>query len=267
MSAPVAGRSVPGASALAGVGAVALALFRDVGGMTVLALRSALALVPPRIEPRELLRSFFRFGWQSLPVVTATAFFTGVIVVLQSATYVERYGATLLVGWGAGFTTFREIGPVLIALMISGRVGSNNTAELASMRITEQIDALRALAVDPYRYLVIPRILALVAVTFGLTVIGDLFAVVGGALSAWLLVKVPLVTYWHSFSDYVHLADLFQGLVKSAVFGWAVAVVSCHFGLSVEGGASAVGRAVNRSVVASAVFIFLVDWLLTWLMA
>ncbi len=260
------GPTFPGAGVLAAVGAFALSLARETGGIALVVWRATLALLPPRTDARELLRGLYRFGIQSVPIVVATAFLTGVIVVLQAAVYVTRYRATVLVGWATGFTTFREIGPVLIALMISGRVGSTSTAELATMAVTEQVDALRVLAVDPVAYLVIPRIFALVAVTFLLTVIGDVLAIAGGALSAKVLVGVGFSTFWASFQSAVHLADLTQGLVKSAVFGWAIGVVSCHFGLSARGGASAVGRAVTRAVVASAVAIFLLDYLVTRLL-
>lgn len=254
------------ASLVGAVGARFLDIAAETGGMAMILVRSALALFPPRIDWRELLRGLHRFGVQSLPIVTATAFFTGIIVMLQAAVYVEKYGATILVGWGTGFTTLRELGPVLIALMLSGRVGSNNTAELATMTVTEQVDTLRALAIDPYGYLVIPRVFAMVIATVLLTIIGDALAILGGALAGKALLGVELSTFWASFSEHVRLHDFTHGLVKAAAFGLVIGAVSCHFGLSVTGGARGVGAAVNRSVVASAVGIFVLDFVLTYLL-
>src|SRR6185369_15985626 len=125
----------------------------------------------------------------------------------------------------------REIGPILIALMFSGRVGANNTAELGTMTVTEQLDGLRALAIDPIRYLVVPRILAMMTALFCLTLLGDLVAMLGAMLFGQLLLDVEFSTYYFSFVQNVHIADLMHGLVKSLGFGFAIALTSCHFGI------------------------------------
>lgn len=254
------------AEPLATLGRASLAVARDTGGMALLAGQTVVALFPPRIEMPEFVRALRRFGVASLPLVAATAFLTGIIAALQSVDYVERWGADTLVGWGAGFTIVREIGPILIALMVSGRVGSRNTAELATMTITEQVDALRVLAVDPYAYLVVPRTFALIVLTFCLTIIGDLIALVGAALTSKVLMGLSLRMFYNSLVNGVSVGDLMHGLVKSGFFGGLIALTSCHFGLSATGGAASVGRAVNRAVVASAVLIFALDFVLSWVL-
>ncbi|RMG18044.1 MAG: ABC transporter permease [Deltaproteobacteria bacterium] len=254
------------AASLRELGAAVLAVARAAGGMLLLLLESARALVPPRVDALEFVRAAHRFGVESVPIVAVAAFLAGVIVLLQVAVYVRAYGATLLVGWGSGFAGLREIGPVLIALMVSGRAGARNAAELATMRVTEQIDALRAMAIDPVPYLVVPRLLAITGSTVLLTVLGDLFVVAGSALSAWLMVDLRLATFWASFSTYVHPQDFLLGVQKSVFFGLSISLVSCHFGLAARVGATAVGAAVNRAVVGGAASIFLLDYLLTFLL-
>src|SRR5207253_4072207 len=124
----------------------------------------------PRIDRFELTRNLFKMGVRSLPIVAVTALFTGAIMVIQAGVLIRRFGAEGLLGWGAGFATLREVGPSLIALMFSGRVGANNTAELATMKVTEQIDALETLAIDPLSYLILPRVLSMVVMLFVLTI-------------------------------------------------------------------------------------------------
>src|SRR6185436_8978675 len=164
---------------IADLGAAALALAEEAGGIALLGLRGLRALLacPPSaasIDGPELLRNLHTMAVRSVPIVTLTAFFTGGIMVIQSGILVKRFGAYGLLGWGAGYATFREVGPILIGLMFSGRVGSNNAAELGTMTVTEQIDGLRALAIDPVRYLIVPRVLAMIVAMSCLLVIGDL---------------------------------------------------------------------------------------------
>ena len=251
---------------LGGLGGSVLAVVRETGGVALLLGRSLRTLLSSRIDGTQFLRALHRYGVESVPVVLVAALLAGVIVLLQVAVYVRAYGATLLVGWGSGFATLRELGPVLIALMVSGRVGARNAAELSSMVVTEQLDALRALALDPGSILVVPRLLAITLATFLLTLLGDVAAVAGSALSAWLLLDVRWATFWMSFSGYVHLEDFTLGLAKSVFFGLGIALVSSHFGLSAARGAASVGRAVNRSVVGSAALVFVLDYLLTFVL-
>jgi phospholipid/cholesterol/gamma-HCH transport system permease protein len=245
------------------LGAASLRISFDAGGMALVLARVVRALLPPRLDRSELLRSLRSYGEQSLPIVAATGAFTGMIMVLQSAVYVEAFGVHNLVGWFTGFATFREVGPLLIGLMFSGRVGASNTSELATMRVTEQIDALRILAIDPYEALILPRTVSMVVALGGLVVYGNLVAVVAGALCARLLVDVEYGFFFSSLTEQLGPADFLIGVEKALLFGLVVAVVSTHFGLTARGGSTGVGRAVNAQVVACAVGLFLVDYFMT----
>lgn len=248
---------------LAAIGENVLALCREAGGMTLLLWRVIVGLLTFKLDGRELWRNLYKMGVESVPIVALTAFFTGGIMVIQSGIFVKRFGAYGLLGFGAGYATLREVGPILIGLMFSGRVGANNAAELGTMTVTEQLDGLRALAIDPIGFLIVPRVIAMMISLFCLTVIGDFVALAGGALFGKLLLGVELSSFFHSFADNLKPIDLEIGLVKAAVFGLAISVTSCHFGTSVKGGAVGVGRAVNDAVVAAAVAIMISDNLLT----
>ena len=245
-----------------GRGAVALA--RETGGMVILGGRVLRAMIPPRPDPRQLWQCLYKMGNRSVPIVVLTALFAGGLMTLQAGAFVKKLGATSLAGWGAGYAVLRELGPILIGLMFSGRVGANTTAELATMTVTEQIDGLRALSIDPLRFLVLPRVIAMVVMLLALTILGDLIALMGAAATARVVLDIDWATMFGSFADNLAPEDFFHGVGKSAVFGFAIALASCHFGLSVKGGSPGVGRAVNAQVVASAVAIVLLDFFLTY---
>src|SRR5690349_5963815 len=240
---------------------------RLVGTLAMLLGGIARSFVRRRFDGAELISNLHRMGVKSLPVVATTALFTGAIMVVQAAPIVQRYGAHGLLGWGAGFGTLREIGPLLTALMISGRVGANNTAELGTMTVTEQIDALRALAIDPVAFLVVPRFIAIVATLFLSTLYADALALFGAAYAGKALIGVEPMTFYNGLvSGLLGIGDVMNGLVKSVIFGIMIGLSSCHFGLSVTGGAPGVGRAVNATVVTSAAGIFVVDYLVSFLL-
>ncbi len=254
------------ARALETLGAFAVTLADEAGGMGLLAWRVLAALVTGKLDGRELLRNLHKMGVQSLPIVALTAFFTGGIMVIQSGIFVRRFGAYGLLGYGAGYATLREVGPILIGLMFSGRVGANNAAELGTMTVTEQLDGLRALAIDPIAFLIVPRVVAMMVSLFCLVIVGNVVAIAGGAIFGKLLLNVELSSFVHSFADNLKIWDLSIGLVKAIFFGFAISITSCHFGTSVAGGAVGVGRAVNNAVVAAAVAIMISDNLLTMVM-
>lgn len=249
------------------VGVAALAIAQQTGGIAIMAAQILRRLVPPKVDRVEFFRNMYRMGVQSLPIVIATAFFTGGIMVIQAAPIVQSFNATHFVGWAALFTTFREIGPLLIALMFNGRVGANNTAELGTMVVTEQIDALRALAIDPIAYLVVPRAVSMVITMTALVILGDFFAIFGAILTADLMLDFPPASFMNHGLPMVELWDFQVGVIKAAFFGVMIALASCYFGLAATGGAPGVGRAVNRSVVASASGIFITDYLSTFVLA
>ena len=252
---------------IAGVGASTLRVAQEVGGIVVLTGGVLRALVPPRIDGRELLKHLYKMGNRSVPIVVLTALFAGGLMTLQSGPFVKKFGAAGIAGWGAGYAVLREIGPILIALMFSGRVGANNTAELATMTVTEQLDGLRALAIDPVRFLVVPRVIAMMVMLVALTALGDLVALTGAAIVGRALLGIEWSTMYFGFVDNLKPYDFLHGIYKSIAFGAAIAVSSCYFGVTVRGGAVGVGRAVNASVVASAVAIMLLDFFLTYITA
>src|SRR5262245_8822588 len=184
-----------------------------VGGMGVLFGRIMVRMLRINFDASELLRNMHKMGIKSLPIVAVTALFTGGIMVIQAAPIVERYGAQGLLGWGAGFGTLREIAPLLTALMISGRVGANNTAELGTMAVTEQLDALRALAIDPIGFLIVPRFLGIVVTLFLSTVFSDALALFGAAYAGAVILGVePVVFYNGLTSGLLGLGDVLHGL-------------------------------------------------------
>ncbi len=208
------------------IGSAGIAIGEQVGGVAVLLGRILARLIPPRLDRYELVKNLHKMGVRSLSIVVVTALFVGAIMVIQAAPLVTRFNARSIIGWGAGFATLREVGPLLIALMFSGRVGANNTAELGTMVVTSQIDALRALAIDPISYLVLPRVLSMVVMLFALTVIGDVVAVGGACVAAKGLLDVDPRSFMNSLLILLGQWDLMTGLIKSLVFGLMIALTS-----------------------------------------
>lgn len=247
------------------IGAAFLGVAQTVGAMGVLFGRIASRVARFQIDGEELLQNLYKMGVRSLPIIVVTALFTGGIMVVQAAPVVERYGAHGLLGWGAGFGTLREVGPLLTALMISGRVGANNTAELGTMVVTEQVDALRALAIDPVSFLVAPRFIGIVVTLFLSTVFADVLALVGAAYAGQFLLGVePNVFYSGLTGGLLGIGDVLHGIAKSIAFGVVLGLSSCQFGLGTTGGAPGVGRAVNATVVVSAAGVFVLDYLISF---
>lgn len=263
--AAVAGEAAGGGLFTLGSGVLSLA--ETAGGMGVLLGRIARRAVRLQFDGREFVKNMYKMGVKSVPIVVVTALFVGGIMVIQAAPVVERYGAHGLLGWGAGFGTLREIGPLLTALMLSGRVGANNTAELGTMVVTEQIDALRALAIDPIGYLIVPRFLAFVLTLFLAALYADALALVGAAYAGKGLLDVEPAVFFNGVTGLLTVGDVLHGLVKCVIFGVVMALASCHFGLAVKGGAPGVGRAVNSTVVASALGILVLDYFVSFILS
>ena len=224
---------------------------------------------------RDLVQQMDTIGVSSLGIVALTGLFTGMVLALQSSVEMKQFGATIYIGRLVGASAVRELGPVLTALMVTGRAGSGMAAQLGSMRITEQIDALNTLGVDPVRKLVVPRVLAAVLMLPVLTVIMDVIAIGGGLLIA--VVKLDLTATLYLRSVYQSLAqtgfvlryipiDVFGGLLKPIVFGGIMALTSCYYGMTARGGTEGVGRATTRAVVTSSVLILASDYFLTQLL-
>jgi phospholipid/cholesterol/gamma-HCH transport system permease protein len=237
----------------------------EVGGLFVMIWKVIINSAPWKLDKRQVWRNLYRVGVKSFAIVVVTALLVGAIMVIQSGLYIEQYGAQGLLGWGAGYSVLREVGPIMIGLMFSGRVGANNTAELGTMQVTEQVDALRALAINPVQYLVVPRVVAMIVMMFLLVVVGNFTALLGGAVTSEVLLGVDTELFFQSIVTYIKLGDFTHGLWKAVAFGFAIAIISCHFGMTTRGGAVGVGRAVNASVVGSAIAIFVLDYFITFL--
>jgi phospholipid/cholesterol/gamma-HCH transport system permease protein len=205
-------------------------------------------------------------GVGSMPIVVLTGFFTGCVLALQSATALEAFGAKAKTGSLVSLSMVKELGPVLTGLMVSARNSSGMASELGSMKVTEQIDAMRALGTDPIRKLVTPRLVATVFMLFFLTIIADAMGIAGGTLISVAVIGLNARTYLHSSYSGLVRGDVVQGLTKPLFSAFIIATVGCYFGLKTTGGTQGVGRATTQAVVVSAVFIIIVDLLVTKLM-
>jgi len=220
----------------------------------------------PPYDWRQLLRQMVRVGVESVPVILLTAMFTGAVLALQSFSVLARFNAESFVGSLVALSLVLELSPVIGGLIIAGRVGSSMGAEIGTMRVTEQIDALEVMATDPVHYLMVPRVWALVAMLPLLVLMGDVVGMAGGYLVAVVLMGANPVVYIESSFRYMDLWDLAQGLIKAAFFGLLVGVVGCQKGFYTSGGAEGVGRATTRSVVAASIAILISDFFLTKVM-
>ena len=240
-----------------------IAFFDALGAITVLsrdAMRWTLRRPP---EWRVVLEQLEQIGWKSLSIVNLTALFTGMVLALQLGSYLSRFGAKMFVSRIVGVSLIRELGPVLTALMIGGRVGAGITAELGSMAVTDQVDAIRALGASPIRNLVVPRLIAIVFMLPVLTIIGDLVGVLGGLLLSVTELNVSGDFYLNSLLQVLLLGDVFSGVGKSFFFAYFIGIIACYNGINVTGGADGVGRATTRTVVEASITILVSDFFLT----
>ena len=205
-------------------------------------------------------------GVGSLPIVVLTGFFTGAVLALQSAVALKEFGAVSKTGSLVALSMVKELGPVLTGLMVSGRNASGMASELGSMKVTEQLDAMRALGTDPIRKLVTPRIVATVFMLFFLTILSDAFGIAGGTLVSITLIGLNATAYLTSSYQGLVYGDIVQGLIKPLFSGFIIATVGCYFGMNTTGGTQGVGRATTQAVVVSSVMIIVVDLLITRLM-
>ncbi|TLS69023.1 ABC transporter permease [Mariprofundus erugo] len=212
---------------------------------------------------RIFLQQAEEVGVQSLPVVMLTALFTGMVLALQSYIVFHRFAAESLTGLVVSMSVVRELGPVLVGLMVAGRIGAAFAAELGTMRVTEQIDALWTLSTDPVRYLILPRLIAVTLMMPLLVVVADFIGIYGGyAISVHLLDQNPAV-YIDNTTQYMGLSDFYSGLVKAAFFGMLIGLIGCTEGFNCKGGAEGVGNATTRAVVISCMSILISDYFLT----
>jgi len=218
--------------------------------------------VPPFSKERFFAQNR-RIGYDSLPIVLISSVFIGIILALQTAVQMQRLGSEMYIASIVALSTVRELGPVITAFVVAGRVGAAITAEIGTMNVTEQVDALKSMAVNPIKYLVVPRLVSLLCMLPILTLYANIVGILGGYLICVYKLGISSSLYMHITWDALLLKDLFSGLIKSVIFAVIIALEACYEGLKVEGGAEGVGKATTISVVTTFVMIIAADCLLT----
>lgn len=240
-----------------------LDFFIYIGGVFHLFISTLFQLFLPPLRRKEIFTQMYKVGVLSFPIVFLVAFFTGMVLALQSAYQLTKMNAQIYISSLVALSMVRELGPVLTALVIAGRVGASITAELGTMKVTEQIDALETLAANPVKYLVVPRFVALCLMLPLLTVYADFLGIIGGYLIGVYKLLIGHTIYIKMTFDPLVFKDLFTGLLKSLIFAVIICIVSCYEGFRTEGGAEGVGRATTLSVVTSFILIIAADCLFT----
>ena len=248
---------------LASIGAAVFAFLAAVGQLVIFAGQSLGAGLTPPYYPRLILRQVVYIGYFSLPVVGLTALFTGMVLALQSYTGFSRFNAESAIATVVVLSVTRELGPVIAGLMVAGRVGAAMAAEIGTMRVTDQIDAMMTLSTDPLRFLVLPRLLAGLVTLPALVLVADIIGVFGGFLVATYKFNFDPVTYLTQTEQYLTRTDVTSGLIKAAVFGFIIALMGCYQGYFSRGGAEGVGQATTHAVVSASILILLSDYFLT----
>ncbi len=248
------------------IGSHFIRFLQESGRIAMLFGQTVVFIFRPPFDVREPLSQMEEIGVRSIPVVVITAAFTGMVLALQSFTGFRRFNAETLVGTVVALSVTRELGPVLTGLMVSGRVGSAMAAELGTMRVTEQIDALHTLATNPVKYLIVPRFLASLIMFPILVVFADIIGIMGGYLVSVKVLGTNPTIYIRRTWDYLELNDIYSGLLKACVFGMIMATISCYQGFFTEGGAEGVGKATTRAVVLSSLLILISNYFITALL-
>jgi phospholipid/cholesterol/gamma-HCH transport system permease protein len=250
-------------SFLATIGRVFLAFLGHVGRLAAFAALAVSHTVRPPFYPRLILRSVIEIGYFSLPVVGLTAIFSGMVLALQSYTGFARFSAEGAVATVVVLSMTRELGPVLAGLMVAGRIGASMAAEIGTMRVTEQIDALTTLSTNPFKYLVAPRILAGTLMLPFLVLIADIIGVFGGYIVGVYKLGFNSATYIARTWEFLEPLDVISGLTKAAVFGFLITLMGCYNGYYSKGGAQGVGAATTNAVVSAAIMILVFNYLIT----
>ena len=245
------------------VGEKIVGYIKEMGRMLLLLMDTIRWSFYPPFRVDLLFQQMERVGVRSVLVVVLTGAFTGMVLALQSFHATRAFGAATMVGVAVALSMTRELGPVLTSFMVTGRAGSAMAAEIGTMRVTEQIDALSAMAVNPIKYLIVPRVLASIVVVPMLTVIADFVGIVGGYFTGVIILRINAGAYVANMEKYVGLDDIYHGIIKAAVFGLILSVIGCYKGFTTTGGAEGVGKATTQSVVLATVTILMANYLLT----
>ncbi|MDD5436629.1 MAG: ABC transporter permease [Candidatus Omnitrophica bacterium] len=236
---------------------------RYAGGISILMGQTLFWIPMPPFRRRQVFEQMAKIGVDSLPIVFLISMFTGMVLALQSAYQMQRFSAEMYIASLVAFSMTRELGPVLTALIVAGRIGASITAELGTMKVTEQIDAMETLATNPIKYLVVPRFFALIVMLPFLTIYSDIVGVLGGYLIGVYKLGISHAMYMKNTWQPLKYKDVFTGLIKSFFFGVIICIVACYEGMTAEGGAEGVGRATTRSVVVSFILIIASDCFFT----
>ena len=244
------------------VGSGVLDLFAFVGALAMFGGRAVVEAVRPPYEPREILKHVYQFGYRSAPLILTAGFAIGVVLSMHTRASLERFGAEALIPAGLAIAFIRETGPLTAGLLVSGRVGAGIGAEIGAMRVTEQIDALEANAVDAFKYLAVTRILALMIVMPLLTIMMDFAGVFGGYVAEASVSGMSWQVYLERAFSFIAYSDIIPATLKTVVFGFLIAVVSSYLGFTTSRGTEGVGEASTRSVVMASMLIILSDVIL-----
>jgi len=245
------------------IGRWGIAALADIGGVSRFFFQALSFVFRPPFRLKNLFKQMESIGVGSIPVVLITAIFTGMVLALQGYHGFKKFNAEGLVGTIVALSMTRELGPVLTGLIVAGRAGAAIAAELGTMKVTEQIDALSTLAIHPIQYLVTPRLIAGIVMLPVLTVLSDLIGIIGGYAVSVTLLGANAGVYMYRTTQYLELEDIFGGLLKAAVFGGIIAGISCYKGFQADGGAEGVGRATTGAVVVSEMLILISNYYVT----
>lgn len=245
------------------IGHAVLVSLATAGRITLFASTAISHSVRPPFYFRILARHMIEIGYYSLPVVGLTAIFTGMVLALQSYTGFARFSAEGAIANVVVLSMTRELGPVLAGLMVAGRIGAAMAAEIGTMRVTEQIDALTTLSTNPIKYMVVPRLIAGLTMLPLLVLIADIIGVFGGYLVSIYKLGFNPANYLKNTYDFLQLEDVVSGLVKASVFGFIVTLMGCYHGYHSKGGAQGVGAATTNAVVSASILILCFDYILT----
>lgn len=248
---------------LAPIGRVFLAFLATTGRLTLFAGSAVAHCVRPPLYPRLIAHQMIEIGYYSLPVVGLTAIFTGAVLALQSYTGFSRFNAESAIATVVVLSVTRELGPVLAGLMVAGRIGAAMAAEIGTMRVTEQVDALTTLSANPFKYLIAPRLIAGITMLPLLVIVADIIGVFGGFLVGVYRLGFNPVNYLTLTFDFLKTEDVVSGLVKAAVFGFLIALMGCYHGFYSRGGAQGVGAATTNAVVSASILILAFNYVIT----
>ncbi|HBW25438.1 MAG TPA: ABC transporter permease [Holosporales bacterium] len=252
--------------ALSSIGRVFFDFLASTGRLTLFLAHALIQGFTPPYYLRQMVRQFWEIGYLSLPVVGLTALFTGMVLALQSYTGFSRFNAEGAIASVVALSMTRELGPVLAGLMISGRIGGAMAAEIGTMRVTEQLDALVTLSTNPQKYLIAPRLLAGVTMLPLLVLIADIIGIFGGYVVSIYRLNFNPAIYIKQTMDFIQLGDVTSGLIKAAFFGFIITSMGCYHGFNSKGGAQGVGRATTYAVVSSSILILITNYFLTALL-